>query len=143
MGRRGSELQPQLRGRILELRDLGWSLRKIAVKHEISYSTVRSTVEAAKKRATTQASLPQCGAPRVISEEQRDAIYDTIQTNLNTTYEDLQSIASNASQRTIRQLLRDMNIRMWQRKKRPALTLEHAQQRLAWAKEYQHFTYLN
>jgi hypothetical protein len=68
----------------------------------------------------TQASLPRYGTPRVILEEQRDAIYDTIQTNINTIYEDLQSIASNASQRTTRTT--------------PSRhEYSNAQQRLAWA----------
>lgn len=126
MGRRSKELEPQLRGRILALREEGMSIQRIATKHELAYSTVRSTIEAAKKRASSQASLPRQGAPRAVTEDQRDAIYEAVTTNLNITFADLQAEAEDASIRTIRRLLREMNIRKWQRKKRPALTEDHA-----------------
>ena len=40
-------------------------------------------------------------------------------------------------------LLQEMHIRKWIRLKRPALTPNHAYQRLTWAQRYRHFRYLN
>lgn len=122
-----SELSPQLRGRILELRSLGWSLQKIATKHQLLKSTVQYTVMKAKERAASQESLPRQGAPRVISEDQRDALLEAITLTPEMTYEALKAQeAPNASIRSIKLLFQEMNIRKWKRLKRPALTAKHA-----------------
>lgn len=121
-----SELSPQLRGRILELRSLGWSLQKIATKHQLLKSTVQYTVMKAKERAASQESLPRQGAPRVISEDQRDALLEAITLTPEMMYEALKAQeAPNASIRSIK-LFQEMNIRKWKRLKRPALTAKHA-----------------
>jgi transposase len=122
------ELSPQLRGRILELRDLGWSLARIAQKHELPKSTVQYTVAQGNERAArNQASKPRIGAPRVISEDQRDAIVEALNATPSITHLALQQQeALNASVDTIRRLLREMNMRKWIRLKRPALTEAHA-----------------
>ena len=41
---KGTELSPQLRSIILELRDIGWSYQKITTKHLLPKSTVQSIV---------------------------------------------------------------------------------------------------
>ena len=45
--------------------------------------------------------------------------------------------------RSMKRLLQEMHIRKWIRLKRPALTPDHAYQRLTWAQRYRHFRYLN
>jgi transposase len=144
MPRRGPELTPQMRGRILQLHSLRYSCRAIAELHQLPKSTVHYTIRKERERNEKQESLPRPGAPRVILEEQRDRIYDTVTMNPAITYEALQyQEAPEASVRTIRKLLHDMNIRKWACLKRLALTADHAQQRLIWANQYFHFTYLN
>ena len=121
------DLSPQLRGRILELHSLGWSLQKIATKHELAKSTVQYTVTKAKERSITQESAPRQGAPRVISDDERDALFEAIILTPEMTYEALQAQeAPNASVRSIKRLFQEMNIRKWKRLKRPALTATHA-----------------
>ena len=74
---RGPELSPQLRSRICELYSLGYSYSFIAEKHQITKSTVIKTyrLEAARVNNTTRS---RSGAPRKVTAEQRDHIYDTI-----------------------------------------------------------------
>lgn len=121
------ELSPQLRGRILELHSLGWSLQKIATKHQLPKSTVQYTVTKAKERTANQESLPRQGAPRVISEDQRDALLEAVTLTPEMTYEALRAQeAPNASIRSIKLLFQEMNIRKWKRLKRLALTAKHA-----------------
>jgi transposase len=116
------DLNPQMRGRILELHSLGYSYQFIATEHNLPRSTVQTTVRNAQIRPETQEFLPRKGAPRVIIEEQRDHIFDTIQQNptiARTALRDQE--APNASVRTLRQLLHNMHFRKWIRLKRPAL----------------------
>ncbi len=125
--REKSELSPQLRSRILELRSIGWSLQKIATKHQLPKSTVQYTVDKAKDRPETQESSPRRGAPRVISEDQRDALYEAVTSTPGVSFEALQAkVAPDVSTRTIRKALHEMDLRKFKRLKRPALSEIHA-----------------
>ena len=89
---RGPELSVEIRVRILELHDIGWSLQKIATKHSLTKATVQSTISRARERERVnggQASLPRKGAPRVITEDERDAIMETTMCNPHVTHEEL------------------------------------------------------
>lgn len=112
MGRRGPELSPQIRARICELRSIGWSYSKIHIKHpEIPRPTIVSTCQKEALRINNE-SRPRCGAKRVITEEQRDMLYDTAVTTPKISYEALQAqIAPDASVRSIKRLFQEMNIR--------------------------------
>ncbi|KAI8689841.1 hypothetical protein LRP88_13857 [Fusarium phalaenopsidis] len=60
---RGKELSPQLRARLCELRDRGYSFRQIHHCHrEVPLSTIRYTIKQEAKRKEN-ASLPRSGAP--------------------------------------------------------------------------------
>jgi hypothetical protein len=144
MARRGPELSPQMRARICELRSLGWSYGRIHLKHpELSISTIGSTCRKEAIRANN-ATCSRPGRPRVITEEQRDLLYDTATTAPSISYEKLQAEAApDASVRSIKRLLQEIHLRKWQRLKRPALTDAHAYARLNWAQRYRLFTYLN
>jgi len=112
MGRRGPELSPQARSRVCELRSLGWSYNRIHAKHpEIPRTSIANTCRQEASRVDNF-SLPRSGPPRVITEEQRDMLYDTVTTAPSITYEALQAdVAPNASIRSIKRLLQEMNIR--------------------------------
>ncbi|KFY88747.1 hypothetical protein V500_06144 [Pseudogymnoascus sp. VKM F-4518 (FW-2643)] len=89
---RGPELSVETRVRILELHDIGWSLQKIATKHSLTKATVQSTISRARERERVtggQASLPRKGAPRVITEDERDAIIETTMRNPYVTHKEL------------------------------------------------------
>lgn len=112
MGRRGPELSPQIRARICELRSIGWSYNKIHNKHpEVPRSTI---VDTCRKEAlrTNNESRPRSGTKRVISEEQRDMLYEEAITAPKISYEALQAqIAPDASVRSIKRLFQEMNLR--------------------------------
>src|SRR5271165_7318083 len=111
MGRRGPELSPQMRSRICELRSIGWSYQRIFEKHlEIPYSTIASTCQKERERLNN-VSKPRCGAPRVITEEERDSLLETVLLTPELSYEALRAQeCTNASIRAMKQLLQEMNI---------------------------------
>ena len=80
--RRGKELPPTLRARICELRYCGMSYGKIAVQvsrlgRVVNRSAVQATCHREIERVDN-ASKPRTGRPRVISEEERDKMYDIV-----------------------------------------------------------------
>src|SRR5271165_1172206 len=78
MGQRGPELSPQMRSCICELQSIGWSYQRIFEKHpEIPYSTIASTCQKERKRLNN-VSKPRCRALRVITEEERDSLLQTV-----------------------------------------------------------------
>ena len=132
----GKELSVETRVRILELHDIGWSMQKIATKHSLAKSTVQYTITKARERAgasvnCSQASLPRTGTPRVITEDERDAITETIEKNPYVTHEELRKEhVPHSSVRTMQRLCNEMERRKWMCLRRPALTEEHAVTRL-------------
>jgi len=109
---RGKELSPQMRSRICELRSLGWSYNRIHEKHpDIPRTTIANTCRQESTRLENF-SRPRPGPPRIISEEQRDLLYDTAISTPAISYEALQEqVAPDASIRSIRRLLQEMNLR--------------------------------
>jgi hypothetical protein len=80
MGRRGPELSPQMRSRICKLRSLGWSYNRIKAKHpEIARTSIANTRRQEALRLDNK-SQPRSGPPRVITDEQRDILYETVTT---------------------------------------------------------------
>ncbi len=74
--RRGSGLNPQLRSRLCELRALGFNYSRINQIHpEVCVSTIRTTCVRETKRVNNQ-SNHRSGAPRKLSDEQRDHLHD-------------------------------------------------------------------
>ena len=140
--RRNTELSPQLRSRICELRSLGYKFSKIRDIHpEVSYKTIRSTC---RREATRQDnfSKPRPGPPRKLTEEMRDHLYNiTVHQNPHIKMRDLVTEVNKAvKKRSIQKLLREMDRRKWQHPARPEIKEHHAQQRLTWAKSHKHFT---
>lgn len=141
---RGKELSPQMRSRICELHSLHYSYARIHRVHpEIPLSTIGYMCRMERKRQDN-VSCKRPGAPRVITEEQRDMMFEAIQVDPTLTYEALRAQeCPNASVRSAPRMMQEMNIRKWIRLKRPGLQPEHAAQRLEWARTHEHYTYLN
>ena len=75
---RGTELTPQLRSRICELRSLGYSYSHIQAIHpEVKRSTIITTCRREHLRDDNK-TRPRSGPPRKLTEEQRDHVYDLI-----------------------------------------------------------------
>lgn len=112
MGRRGKELSPQTRSRICELNSIGWGYKRIYKKHpEIPISTIKSTIYNERKRLDNH-SLPRSGRPNVLTEEQRDHLYDLITNNPDMKMRDLlESVDEAVKERSIRRLLNEMGRR--------------------------------
>jgi transposase len=128
---RGKELDPQMCGRILELRSLGWSFAKIVTKHNLPCATVQYTIKQAQIRSEKQESLPRTRRPRVITKEQRDSLFERVELTPEISYAALQAQeCPNASIRSIQKLLQEIGIRKWVRLKRPLLNEDQAAARL-------------
>ena len=112
MARRGPELSPQKRVRICELRSLGWSYDRIRTKYpEIPKSTIGNTCRQEVNRVGN-ASQSRPGPPRVITEDQRDMLYEEATTAPKISYKALQAqIALNASTRSIKRLFQEIHLR--------------------------------
>ncbi|KAH6879841.1 hypothetical protein B0T10DRAFT_372595, partial [Thelonectria olida] len=63
---------------------------------DIPLSTIKTTCRREAKRGSENQSLPRSGAPRKLSEEQRDQIYDTVTSNPHITQRDLLESVDNA-----------------------------------------------
>ncbi|KAJ5330542.1 hypothetical protein N7476_000325 [Penicillium atrosanguineum] len=106
---RGLELESYIRERICELkRSAKWGAKHL--------------------KRLKGVSLPRSGAPRMLTAEDRDHVYDAIQNRPDITPEDLL------------RLTHDMGLQKWRKMNRPYLTPIHAAKRLAWALAYRHFT---
>lgn len=109
---RGQEMTPQMRSRICELRKIGWSALKIHRQHPtIPISTIKSTIRRESIRDDNK-TLPRSGAPRKLTEEQRDLIYDLVQTKPGITLKELVEAVDGAVQkRSIQRLLSEMKVK--------------------------------
>lgn len=142
MPRRGPELSQGARDRICELRSLGWTPSKIKAKHpEWNINTIKTTIRREKERINN-ASKPRTGAPRKLTEDDRDHVYDIItHINPHIKHRDLlREVDHKVKERSIRALCYEMDRRKWLQKQRPMLTKEHAQKRLQWAIRHRRWT---
>ena len=138
---RGKELSPQIRSCLCELHSIGYSYKHIHEIHrEIPLGTIKYTIRKEAVRNNNQ-SMPRSGAPHKISEQERDQIYDLTNHEPHTKIRELQDeVSTPLTKRTIRRLLREMHKKKWLQRVRPEITENHANQRLAWANQYAHYT---
>jgi transposase len=139
--RRRTELTPQLRSRLCELRSLGLSFSQIHRHHpEVCLKTIQTTVYRENHRINNE-SRKRSGAPRKLSEEQRDHIYDLATHNPHIKNRDLlEEVDEAIKKRSIQRLLREMGKRKWKQKQRPEIKAYHAEKRLEWAHTYEQYT---
>jgi transposase len=130
-----------MRSRLCGLKSYGLTYARIhAVHPEIPISTIKTTVRRERLRLDN-VSRPRSGAPRKLTEVQRDEIYDIVNfQNPHVKYRDLlDSVDHVVKERSIQRLLRELDKRKWLQRKRPVLTENHAAARLRWAQEYQDY----
>ena len=110
---RGKELSPQIRSRLCELHSIGYGAKRIAKIHpEIPFNTIRTTLRREALRLENH-SRPRSGAPKKLTEEQRDHVYDII-THQNphiSTADLLEEVDHAVKERSLRYLLREMGRR--------------------------------
>lgn len=114
---RGPELDPQTRARLCELKSIGMSYNEIHKRYpHIPLSTITSTVRLEKQRQNN-VSRPRAGAPRKLTEEQRDRIYELVTQDPYIKYKDLLAEVDHVVQtKSIKRLIRELGLR----KKTPA-----------------------
>ncbi|KAJ9481790.1 hypothetical protein VN97_g11671 [Penicillium thymicola] len=140
---RGKELPPYVHERICELiRSAKWGAKRIQ-KHaypNIPLSTIHYTLRQESKRAHG-VSISRPGGLRKLTEEDRDRVYDAIQSRPDIKYEDLLAeVVHKVKAISIWRLTHEMGLRKWRKMDRPYPTPIHAAKRLNWALTYRHFT---
>jgi transposase len=131
-----------MHSRICELSTFGLSPNRILKLHpELNLSTIKSTIRREASRINN-ASKSRSGRPRALTEEQRDHVYDIVNhTNPHIKMRDLLCEVDDViKKRSLQGLLREMGKRKWIQKKRPIITIAHAQARLNWAIRHQAYT---
>jgi transposase len=139
----GAELSPSTRSRICSLRtDAKLSYGKISeLFPAISRSTIISTCKREALRGKDNYTRKRTGRPRILSDIERDQIYDYIQQHPSCRYHDLLDLVDyKICETTLRALLKDLGLRKWRKIKRPQLDGNDALNRLAWAQRYRDFT---
>ncbi len=92
-------------------------------------------------KRVNQVSLPRSGAPRKITEDERDRMVEIVLFNDPfIKWRDLAHECETARQETVRKFMSEIRYRKWRNLKRPHIKPEHAAKRLQWALDYQHFT---
>lgn len=88
-----------------------------------------------------QETLPRLGGPSQLTEHDRDHIYETIQQNPSILIADLLEEVDHKDKRhSIWRLAHEMGLPKWRKMHRPTLTPIYAENCLAWAETYTHFT---
>lgn len=119
-------------------------ISKVAKLINRPWSTVKSFIERTTLRDGNQSNLERSGRPLLLNRQQRREIIRAAKSNRTmnrTKFRD--TYAPKVSLRTVDRVLREANMRKWLAKARPKLKPEHAQKRLAWALERQHWTVEN
>ena len=111
-----TELQPQMRARIVELASERWSPSRIHRKYpEISLATIYTTIHKYPFGTTDFTSKPRSGRPHALTKEQRDYVYNIVHyTNPHIKMQDLlREVNDNCKKQCMQGLLREMNKRKW------------------------------
>lgn len=117
---RGKELSPQLRSRICELKKVGFKPTRIHKMYpEVPLSTIKTTIRAEARRENN-VSRPRTGAPRKLTDEDRDRIRDLVSQNPHITNRALLDAMDNKIKiKTLQNLLKEMGARRWLQKRGP------------------------
>lgn len=137
---RRRELLPTDRAYVQGLHDAGLSYSKIRSRTGYDRSTIAKTIATASERDHHH-DKPRSGRPRVCTDRDERRILRAVHADPGLTYLQLKTdLDLSFSTRTIRRLLREHNIVRWRRKRRFALTPEHAAARLVWARAHKDWT---
>jgi hypothetical protein len=111
---RGPELSPSTRSRIYSLRsDANLSYNNIAIHFpSIPRSTIIYTCKKESQRGRDNYTCKRSGRPRILSNQERDLIYDYIHQHLSYRYyKVLDLVDYKISELTLRALLKDLSLR--------------------------------
>jgi len=130
--RRGPELTPYARGRIVGAARAGISPAQIARDENRSYSTITSTLELDLQRDEGE-SKPRSGRPKLYTDRDERKILRQVRLYPKCTYEDVRrACVVTLCDTTLKTILKKHGISNWRAKQRPELTEEVAAKRLAW-----------
>ncbi len=128
------------RGQILGEIKRGASQRQVAESLGCSRGAVRYTMKVLGERVNG-ATASRSGRPRKTTKEQDKALCDRLRSEPSILLHVLhQTMLPTVSFNTMQARLREEGLKMWKKKSRPFLNHQRAAQRLAWAKEHEHWT---
>jgi hypothetical protein len=129
--RRGPELTPYQRGRILGAATLGRTPTQIADVENCPISTIKSTIELDLERNDGQ-SKPRSGRPKLYNDRDERCILQQVRLFPKCTYADVRkACAVTLCDSTLKTILKKYGIANWRAKRCPELTEEVAAKRLA------------
>lgn len=133
--RRGPELSPNTRGKIIGAKDFGGTATQIGKRYNYPESTIRSTLKLEPER-DRNVSQPRSGRPKTYSDRDERHILRQVRLHPKCTYADVRrACLVKLCDSTLSSILKKHGITNWRAKKRPHLTEEHAAIRLAWCIE--------
>jgi hypothetical protein len=130
--RRGPELTPYARGKIVGAAQLGASPTVIATLQNLPRTTISSTIHVDPERNEGQ-SKPRTGRPKLYTDQDERRILRQVRLYPKCTYADVRkACVVTLCDTTLKTILKKHGISNWRAKRRPELTEEHAAKRLAW-----------
>jgi transposase len=147
--RRGPNISPAARHKIIAKREEGVTVRELAAEFGRSKSAIKYTIRTYTKTATTK-DQPRSGRPPILSLYQKKIIYRKARATPKIEYSELAEVgvvvnpegtSSKAPSRTtLWRVLKHKGLSNYRCKKRPKLTAKHAQERLKFQKRWRNFT---
>jgi transposase len=149
--RRGPNISPAERQRIIAKREVGVTVRELAAEFGRSESAIKYTLRTYTKTATTE-ERPRSGRPRILSRHQEKIIYRQVRAAPKLEYSDLAkgAVFVNAegtpskppSRSTLYRVLKRQGLTNFRCKKRPKLTAKHAKERWIFSKLWRNFPWV-
>jgi transposase/transposase-like protein len=146
--RRGPNLTPEERIRIIAKSDAGVKVSELVEEFERSPNCIRTTIRLAKTRTTTQ-EASRSGRPPILSLHQKKIIYRKARAAPKIEYSDLSQVgvfvnaegtpSKPPSRSTLYQCLKGYGLTNFRCKKRPKLNRGHVAKRLQFCRQYRHF----
>lgn len=138
--RRGTQLTPYLRGKIIQAFDNGTSRAQISRDFDLPWSTVNEQIQTRDSRPNGVIP-PRTGRPPILNAHIKRRLLRFINLNPFASYTRIRrELFIAASDDTIRRALQAYGIRKWIAKKRPLITEKIAKRRLHWAKAHLNWT---
>ena len=133
---RKPDIPSEKRAQMIQMRDCGYTYKRIAQSFGYSHSTVFSTIKA--HRDSNGRTMPRSGAPNVLSDQDKRHVLRNLHREPKITYKRLidESGLPPNKRRTVRRWLHSIGVDKWRSKRRPLLSEENAAQRLAFANKW-------
>ena len=132
--RRGPDLTPVQRAKIIGAAEHGISPSQIATTYGLKYTTIQSTIQLDPERDNCN-SQPRSGRPKSYTDRDVRIVLRFVRKHPKATYTEVKSeIGLDISHSTIKRILRESGITNWRARRRPHLTEEHVQKRYNWCK---------